>query len=432
MARGINRTGDYKNGTQLQGVPLNYGNPVTWTPNPQHFGNPIPATDGEGPGGNPVTWPTPNPAHFGNPVAANMQGAVTITPNGGSFVGSQSVSLASAGADTIYYSTDGTTWTAYSSAFVITNPCTVYAYAIKAGYYNSPTATAAFTAQVATPTFSPNGGTISSPTAVTISCGTSGAAIFYSTDDSTWVPYTSPVTVSTTETLYAYATRAGFVQSATGSAAFILSVGPAFLGSVAATDTVGAGTVTTGSLDTSAATLVVVIVGGSSQDPTVSDSAGNGWTEIGTSVEGFFAHTRMYVSSLTYKGATTFTAHTASGFGSLIALAFSSAGAYEASTFAGTTDNSGGPVGVTVDPVAAHDLIIVGFNALQNSASPALPAGSLSNVIHAPGGAVGNGNSVSVQWAAVSSGGSQTPTWTWNTSDWYGAAAILGAAFAHA
>jgi len=62
---------------------------------------------------------------------------------------------------------------------------------------------------------------------VTISDGISGAAIYYTTDGTTFVYpiagttqlYSSPITVSASETVNAIAIAAGYAQSVVGSAA---------------------------------------------------------------------------------------------------------------------------------------------------------------------------------------------------------------------
>ncbi len=75
-----------------------------------------------------------------------------ITPNGGSFNGSQSVSIttATAGAE-IYYTLDGTppsdASTGYTGAFTLTTGATVKAIAVKSGYESSQVITAVFTKQ---------------------------------------------------------------------------------------------------------------------------------------------------------------------------------------------------------------------------------------------------------------------------------------------
>ena len=74
----------------------------------------------------------------------------TITPNSGSFLTSQEVSIACATADaTIYYTTDGsnptTSSTQYTEAFTVTETTTVKAFAVKSGLDNSQVATATYT-----------------------------------------------------------------------------------------------------------------------------------------------------------------------------------------------------------------------------------------------------------------------------------------------
>jgi Chitobiase/beta-hexosaminidase C-terminal domain len=67
---------------------------------------------------------------------------------------------------------------------------------------------------VATPTFSPAAGTYTSIQTVTISDSTSGATIYYTTNGSTPTTssthYTSPITVSSSETVKAIGTKSGY------------------------------------------------------------------------------------------------------------------------------------------------------------------------------------------------------------------------------
>lgn len=84
----------------------------------------------------------------------------------------------------------------------------------------------------ATPTFSPVAGTYSSTQSVTLST-TSGTVICYNTTGSpatngttgctTGTLYTTPVSVSTSETLYAVAGGTGLVDSTVGSAAYVIT-----------------------------------------------------------------------------------------------------------------------------------------------------------------------------------------------------------------
>jgi hypothetical protein len=79
----------------------------------------------------------------------------------------------------------------------------------------------------ATPTFSPVAGSYSSAQTVTISDTTPGAAIYYTTNGTAPTTsstlYSSPITVSATETVEAFATATGYLQSAVGSAAYLIS-----------------------------------------------------------------------------------------------------------------------------------------------------------------------------------------------------------------
>lgn len=80
---------------------------------------------------------------------------------------------------------------------------------------------------VATPTFSPAGGTYTTSQSVTLSDSTSGATIYYTTNGSAPTTsssvYSSPIAVSTSETVKAIAVKSGYTQSAVGSASYTIS-----------------------------------------------------------------------------------------------------------------------------------------------------------------------------------------------------------------
>ena len=86
--------------------------------------------------------------------------------------------------------------------------------------------------QAATPTFSPAGGTFSAAQSVTLSDATPGASIFYTTDGSTPSSssnlYTSAIVISSssTITIQAMATAAGFLNSAVTSAVYVIQGPP--------------------------------------------------------------------------------------------------------------------------------------------------------------------------------------------------------------
>src|SRR5437899_4326265 len=96
------------------------------------------------------------------------------------------------------------------------------------GMTNSAVASATYTIQqqqqVATPAFSPGGGTYTGSVTVTISDATSGAAIHYTTDGSTPTTsspvYGGALTFTQTTTLKAMAAASGMTNSAVASATY--------------------------------------------------------------------------------------------------------------------------------------------------------------------------------------------------------------------
>lgn len=130
---------------------------------------------------------------------------------------------------TVYYNTgDGSqadpnaSSTAYSAPFSISSATTVKAIATHAGYLTSEVATLPIT-QVATPTIQDNGSN-----AVSITCATEGATIYYTTDGSTpttsSTEYTSPLTENVSGvTIKAIAVKENMITSAVGSGSVTLT-----------------------------------------------------------------------------------------------------------------------------------------------------------------------------------------------------------------
>lgn len=160
----------------------------------------------------------------------------TIAPGSQNFSGSISVTIADTTANsTIYYTLDGTTpssaSTVYTGPITLTGTATVQAIASASGYLQSAVATASYVnvTQATPPVLTPGGGTYSAAVQVAMSDSTAGAAIYYTTDNSTPTKasnlYTAPITVSATETVNAIAIAPGLANSAVTSATYTLTTG---------------------------------------------------------------------------------------------------------------------------------------------------------------------------------------------------------------
>jgi len=171
-----------------------------------------------------------------NPAAASTP---TFSPAGGTYTSPQTVTISdtTTGAS-IYYTLDGSTPTTssskYSAPLTVNSTETISAIAAASGYSNSAVANATYTitlAAASTPTFSPAGGTYTSPQTVTISDTTTGASIYYTLDGSTPTTssskYSAPLTVNSTETISAIAAASGYSNSAVASAAYTITTATA-------------------------------------------------------------------------------------------------------------------------------------------------------------------------------------------------------------
>ena len=137
----------------------------------------------------------------------------------------------------IYYTTDGTMPTAASSRYtgpmLIASTVALNAVGIANGYADSALVSATYTIPAvtslplaATPVFNPLAGTYPSAQSVTITDGTPGAAIYYTTDGTTPTTgstlYTGAINVASTQTIEAVAAAIGYSQSAVGSATYTI------------------------------------------------------------------------------------------------------------------------------------------------------------------------------------------------------------------
>jgi hypothetical protein len=173
-------------------------------------------------------------------LSSNQQAAMPIlNPGGESFSGSISVAMtdSTAGAS-IYYTTDGSTPSTssklYTGPVAVTSSQTLNAIASASGFLQSAVASETYNllTQAIAPNFSPSAGSFSSAQLVTITSGTTGAKIYYTTDGTTPTPgagttvlYSAPITVGSSLTLKAVATAAGLTNSPVSSAVYTIVSG---------------------------------------------------------------------------------------------------------------------------------------------------------------------------------------------------------------
>lgn len=163
----------------------------------------------------------------------------TFSPAAGTFTTIQKVTLAdtTAGA-AIYYTTDGSTPSAnstlYSGPIAVNSSETINAIGVLTGYADSSVATAAYTLNLpptASPTISLGSGTYTVSQPVTISDTTAGAVIYYTTNGSTPTAsstvYSTPLTLSATETLKAIAVAIGYSPSPVVTSNYTVNIMPA-------------------------------------------------------------------------------------------------------------------------------------------------------------------------------------------------------------
>jgi hypothetical protein len=245
--------------------------------------------------------------------------APTFTPGGGTYTTDQIVALATttAGA-TIHYTLDGslptTASTSYTAPITVSTNTTIKAIVAAAGFTNSPAASATYTILVpaAAPTFSPAAGTYASAQSVTLATATPGATIYYTIDGSAATTsstlYTTPITLSSTTTIRAFAAASGFSDSAGVSATYTIenlpqAAAPTFSppgGSYASAQTVALATTTPGA-------TIYYTVDGSTPNTASTAYAGAFTVSATATVQAIAAapgHTASTVASATYTIAT--------------------------------------------------------------------------------------------------------------------------------
>jgi hypothetical protein len=170
----------------------------------------------------------------GTPVAATP----TFSPAGGSYGSAQSVTISTTTPSaTIHFTSDGSTPTTgspvYSAPVSVAASKTLQALATAAGYTQSAVGSAAYTIagttpQAALPVITPGTGSYTSAQTVSITDGTPGATIRYTTDgnDPTGASplYTAPFAVTSTATVKALATAPGYTASAVAVATLSVTI----------------------------------------------------------------------------------------------------------------------------------------------------------------------------------------------------------------
>ncbi|MEI6833390.1 MAG: chitobiase/beta-hexosaminidase C-terminal domain-containing protein, partial [bacterium] len=163
--------------------------------------------------------------------------APTFSVTSGTYTSAQSVTLSSATSGAlIYYTTNGdvpsASSTLYAGAISVGSSMTIKAIAIKAAFSNSSVIEAAYTINIplpvaGAPAASPAAGTYTSAQSVSLSSGTSGATIYYTTDNSppstSSIVYSSPFLVQVSQTIKAIAVKSGYQNSGVGTFSYTIT-----------------------------------------------------------------------------------------------------------------------------------------------------------------------------------------------------------------
>lgn len=163
----------------------------------------------------------------GSPVtASDLCGYVSADPESGEISKNAELTLSTAteGAD-IYYSLNQGAYKKYDAdakPVISELPATVRTYAAKAGYKDSIKTVYSYTSgKVKSVTAAPNGGAVLKGTKVTLNCGTEGAAIYYSENQTDWKEYTDSITLTTLPvTYYVKAVKNGYEDSSITTLSF--------------------------------------------------------------------------------------------------------------------------------------------------------------------------------------------------------------------
>ena len=151
----------------------------------------------------------------------------TFDPEGGEYTTIQNVTIATTteGAAISYKIGENGEWKTYSEPIEVAESCTITAKATKTGMLDSNEASATYTINLPTldaPTFEPEAGTYDVAQNVAISA-TNGATISYKIgEDGEWKTYSEPIEVAESCTIFAKASKKGYIDSEVNSAAYVI------------------------------------------------------------------------------------------------------------------------------------------------------------------------------------------------------------------
>jgi len=176
----------------------------------------------------------PSAVLTGNYIITGTVDAPLFSPSPGTFTMPQEVKLSSASSGaSVYYTTDGSDPSEssrfYTAAISISSTTTIRAKAFKEDWMPSPESVGTYTIieTVATPVFSPSPGTYVTHREAELTCATSDAVIYYTTDGSDptedSIAYTSSIPVSETTTIRAKAFKTDWISSNTETGTYIIT-----------------------------------------------------------------------------------------------------------------------------------------------------------------------------------------------------------------
>jgi hypothetical protein len=347
-------------------------------------------------------------------------GLPVFSPAGGTFTGTQTVTITSSTPTAaIYYTTDGTPPTTssfkYSGPISVAANDTLRAFAVLAGMSNSAVSKAGYSITAVAPTFSVAAGTYASTQSVALSTPTPGATIYYTTDGSaptatTGTKYIGVITVSSGETINAIAVASGTFSSLISSAAYSIgAVSPPTFNPVGGTTTVGTQYVNLGSATTGA--TIYYTTNGSTPNLTSQTYTGSIPVTTTQTIKAFAVATGMAnsaVDSATYTidaAAPTFApAGNSYTTAQTVTLTTTTSGAIIYYTTNGTTPNTGSTLYNGSINVAASETIKAIASAAGMSNSAVSSATYLIGVASTPIFNPGAGSYTGTQSVAISTG----------------------------